>query len=101
MTCWQQRADPEVEANVNKRRKQRPVSIAGDSVDNMTAGGMRQIKRTPSMGSLVIPEDGVMRASSPCLLCLEGHRGPMCIGVALPPPSRGSFWPYVQCFYPV
>ena len=73
MTCWQQRADPEVEANVNKRRKQRPVSIAGDSVDNLTAGGLKQIKRTPSMGSLVIPEDGVMRASSTCLLRLKGH----------------------------
>ena len=63
MTCWQQRADPEAEANLNKRRKQRPVSIAGDSVDNITAGGLKQIKRTPSMGSLVIPEDGVMRAA--------------------------------------
>ena len=58
VTCWQQRADPEAEANLSKRRKQRPVSIAGDSVDS--AGGLKQIKRTPSMGSLVIPEDGVM-----------------------------------------
>ena len=63
MTCWQQRADPEAEANLSKRRKQRPVSIAGDSVDS--GGGLKQIKRTPSMGSLVIPEDGVMHASSP------------------------------------
>ena len=109
VTCWQQRADPEVEANVNKRRKQRPVSIAGDSVDNMTAGGMRQIKRTPSMGSLVIPEDGVMCASSPpaspvyrviVALCafvltyLVGYHGPMCNSFIR---LSGSLWPYVQC----
>ena len=68
MTCWQQRADPEVEANVNKRRKQRPVSIAGESVE--TGGGLRQIKRTPSMGSLVIPEDGVIVIITPSFLPL-------------------------------
>ena len=93
MTCWQQRADPEVEANVNKRRKQRPVSIAGDSVDIMTAGGLKQIKRTPSMGSLVIPEDGVTHASSPLLLHLEGHCGHLCSVITL---SSGLLWPYVQ-----
>ena len=69
MTCWQQRADPEAEANLNKRRKQRPVSIAGEVVDNMAAGGLKQIKRTPSMGSLVIPEDGVM--TNECFITLS------------------------------
>ena len=58
MTCWQQRVDPESEANVGKRRKQRPVSIAGDA-DSI---GLKQslLKRTSSTGSLVIHEDGVM-----------------------------------------
>ena len=50
VSCWQQRADPEAEANLHKRRKQRPVSIAGDS-DTLI------LKRT---------EDGVM---PPPVLC--------------------------------
>lgn len=31
VTCWQQRIDPNVDVNLNKKKKQRPVSIAGDS----------------------------------------------------------------------
>ena len=57
----------------------------------MASGGLKQIKRTPSMGSLVIPEDGVMSASSPCLLLrLVGHCSPMCSVVTLSSLSSGS-----------
>ena len=61
VTCWQQRIDPEGEVNLNKKKKQRPVSIAGDadsvSLKNIGNG----LKRTPSMSSLSIPENGVNR----------------------------------------
>jgi hypothetical protein len=55
VTCWQQRADPEQEATLRKRGKQRPVSIAGDAESAMLKPG--GLKRTPSMGSLAIPEN--------------------------------------------
>jgi hypothetical protein len=55
VTCWQQRADPEQEATLRKRGKPRPVSIAGDGESAMLKPG--GLKRTPSMGSLTIPEN--------------------------------------------
>ena len=53
VTCWQQRVDPETEVML-KKKKQRPVSIAGEveSVSlNTTGGGLR---RVPSLGSLTV-----------------------------------------------
>ena len=35
VTCWQNRVDPEMDANINKKRKQRPVSIAGEIPENV------------------------------------------------------------------
>ena len=65
VTCWQNRVDPEMDANINKKRKQRPVSIAGDAESlALKSGG---VKRTPSMGSLVIPEN-VRPAPPSCTL---------------------------------
>merc|ERR1711892_282566 len=58
VTCWQQRIDPEAEVNVNKKKKQRPVSIAGDADSVSLKGIGNGLKRTPSMGSLSIPENG-------------------------------------------
>ena len=65
VTCWQNRVDPETDANINKKRKQRPVSIAGDAESLMLKSG--GLKRTPSMGSLVIPEN-VRPAPYSCIL---------------------------------
>ena len=59
VTCWQQRIDPEAEVNVNKKKKQRPVSIAGDADSVSLKQIGNGLKRTPSMGSLTIPENGV------------------------------------------
>ena len=59
VTCWQQRIDPEAEVNVNKKKKQRPVSIAGDADSIPLRQLGNGLKRTPSMGSLSIPENGV------------------------------------------
>ena len=65
VTCWQNRVDPELDANINKKRKQRPVSIAGDAESlALKSGG---VKRTPSMGSLAIPEN-VRPAPPSCTL---------------------------------
>ena len=67
VTCWQQRIDPEADVSLNKRRKQRPVSIAGDAESlNLKQMG-NSLKRTPSMGSLVIAEDGVILFSVCCI----------------------------------
>lgn len=67
VTCWQQRIDPESDVSLNKKRKQRPISIAGDAETlNLKQMG-NLLKRTPSMGSLVIAEDGVMLFTSSCL----------------------------------
>ena len=65
VTCWQQRIDPESDVSLNKRRKQRPVSIAGDAETLKQMGNC--LKRTPSMGSLVIAEDGVILFSVCCI----------------------------------
>ena len=65
VTCWQQRIDPESDVSLNKRRKQRPVSISGDAETLKQMGNC--LKRTPSMGSLVIAEDGVILFSVCCI----------------------------------
>ena len=59
VTCWQKRVDPEAEVML-KKKKQRPVSIAGEveSVSQNLSGGLRKI---PSLGSLAI--DGVKMTS--------------------------------------
>lgn len=59
VTCWQQRVDPEIEVNLDKKRKQRPVSIAGDA-DSLNLLQVGNLKRTLSMNSLAIAEDGVI-----------------------------------------
>ena len=48
MTCWQQRIDPNTEVQL-KKKKQRPVSIAGDCVETYSKAGL---KRVPSMDNL-------------------------------------------------
>ena len=58
VTCWQQRIDPDAEVNL-KKKKQRPISIAGDADSVSLKQIGNGLKRTPSMGSLTIPENGV------------------------------------------
>ena len=70
MTCWQQRIDPDTEVSVNKKKKQRPVSIAGGEAEavnlkkSASSGG--GLKKVPSLGSLQ-QLDGVNYSShTPC-----------------------------------
>jgi hypothetical protein len=61
VTCWQQRIDPEAEVNLNRRKKQRPASIAGgEAVPLKAVGG--SLKRVPSLGSLPVLPVGVKAA---------------------------------------
>ena len=66
VTCWQQRIDPESDVSLNRKRKQRPVSIAGDAETLNLKHSGNCLKRTPSMGSLVIAEDGVILCTACC-----------------------------------
>ena len=56
VSCWQQRIDPDSEVNISKKRKQRPVSIAGDanSISLKQYGSMKR-----SLSSHSLAEDGV------------------------------------------
>ena len=73
VTCWQQRIDPDTEVSVNKKKKQRPVSIAGGEVEeanlkkSASSGG--GLKKVPSLGSLQQP-DGVNYSSYPLKIFL-------------------------------
>jgi hypothetical protein len=67
VTCWQQRIDPEVEVNLNRRKKQqRPASIAGSEAVSLKAVG-GALKRVPSLGSMPVHAFGVNAAQ----LCLS------------------------------
>jgi hypothetical protein len=63
VTCWQQRIDPEVEVNLNRRKKQqqRPASIAGSEAVSLKAVG-GALKRVPSLGSMPVHGFGVNAA---------------------------------------
>ena len=66
VTCWQQRIDPETEVSL-RRKKQRPVSIAGGEVEAVSlkapGGGL---KKVPSLGSLT-QLDGVNMEANPAI----------------------------------
>jgi hypothetical protein len=72
VTCWQQRIDPEVEVNLNRRKKQqRPASIAGSEAVSLKAVG-GALKRVPSLGSMPVHAFGVNAAQ----LCLSLSASP-------------------------
>jgi hypothetical protein len=75
VTCWQQRIDPEVEVNINRRKKQqqRPASIAGSEAVSLKAVG-GALKRVPSLGSMPVHGFGVNAAQ-------------ICLSLSASPPS--------------
>ncbi len=89
VTCWQQRIDPEVEVNLNRRKKQqRPASIAGSEAVSLKAVG-GALKRVPSLGSMPVHSFGVNAAQ----LCLSLSASPL-------PPHPLIFFVFVSiCFF--
>jgi hypothetical protein len=78
VTCWQQRIDPEVEVNLNRRKKQqRPASIAGSEAVSLKAVG-GALKRVPSLGSMPVHGFGVNAAQ-------------LCLSLSASPPSSTPF----------
>jgi hypothetical protein len=87
VTCWQQRIDPEVEVNLNRRKKQqRPASIAGSEAVSLKAVG-GALKRVPSLGSMPVHAFGVNAAQ----LCLS----PFCF-LPLPLPTPFDIFCFVS-----
>ena len=72
VTCWQQRIDPNTEVTL-KKKKQRPVSIAGEVTEAYSQLGL---KRVPSMGALPLPERVIILPRPPTYvptLCCENQ----------------------------
>jgi hypothetical protein len=86
VTCWQQRIDPEVEVNLNRRKKQqRPASIAGSEAVSLKAVG-GALKRVPSLGSMPVHAFGVNAAQ-------------LCLSLSAPPPPLPLPAPFdIFCF---